>query len=75
MHSIQNEAYNSDPFDLEIFLVSEVKLYKREVYTFLNMLGDIGGLYDGLLILTCFLLTSYNASMFELEASKTLFKF
>ena len=50
-------------------------MYKREVYSFLSMIGDVGGLYDGLLILTGFLLTSYNASMFELTAAKTLFRF
>jgi len=39
------------------------------------MIGDIGGLHDGLLILTGILITSYNSIMFEITAVKTLFRF
>ena len=41
----------------------------------MSMIGDIGGLYDGLLLITSFLLVSYNATMFELDLAKTLFAF
>ena len=50
-----------------IRLDSEIKVFKREVYSFLDMIGDIGGLFDGLLIFTTFLLSTYNESMFELS--------
>jgi hypothetical protein len=39
------------------------------------MVGDIGGLFDGLLIVAGLLVIPYNASMFELSVSKILFKF
>jgi hypothetical protein len=39
------------------------------------MISDIGGLHDGLLISVGFLLTSYNAIMFEIAAVKSLFRF
>ena len=63
------------PFTIAIYLDHEEKLYKREVYSTLSMVGDIGGLFDGLLIVAGFLVTPYNASMFELSVSKILFKF
>jgi hypothetical protein len=39
------------------------------------MIGDIGGLNDGLFLIAYFLLTTYNASMFEHEVGTTLVKF
>ena len=39
------------------------------------MLGDIGGLYDGLLFITGFFISTYNASKFEKKLVKSLFKF
>jgi len=39
------------------------------------MVGDIGGLYDGLFLITGFLLRWYSTSMFEIDFVKTLFKF
>jgi len=39
------------------------------------MLGNIGGLFDGLLILIGFIFNFYDATMFELSLGKSLFKF
>jgi hypothetical protein len=39
------------------------------------MVGDIGGLYDGLFLITGFLLRWYSTSMFEIDFVKSLFKF
>jgi hypothetical protein len=58
-----------------ILLNTEEKLYKREVYSFLSLVSDIGGLRDGLLIVVGFLLASYNVSMYELFLVKTFFRF
>jgi hypothetical protein len=75
-HTIINEERNSyNPLTLDISLTNEEKLYKREVYSLLSMVSDIGGLYDGLLLVTSVLVISYNASMFELTAAKLLFRF
>ena len=50
-------------------------VFKRKVYSLLDMIGDIGGLNDGLFFFVGFLVTSYNNCMFDLELVKTLFKF
>ena len=39
------------------------------------MVGDIAGLYKGLVFITGFLLSAYNASKFEKELVKSIFKF
>ena len=39
------------------------------------MIGDIGGLYDGLFFILSFFLSAYNGSKFEKALVKTLFKF
>lgn len=74
---IENDpvAANTAIYSLFFKLKSEEKLYKRAVYTFLDLIGDVGGLYDGLLIITGFLMSSYNATFFEKALGEGLFKF
>ena len=67
--------YHSSLFTIVIYLDHEEKLYKREVYSTLSMVGDIGGLFDGLFLITGFLLRWYSRSMFEMDFVKALFKF
>jgi len=62
-------------FALFLSLKGEQKLYKRKVYSLLDMMGDIGGLHDALFLLASFLIGSYNASMLELALVRKLFKF
>ena len=69
-----NTASNNK-FSLWIEPSDELMLFHRKVYSFLDMLGDIGGLYDCLFLFVGFLVSSYNAHMFDLELVKTLFKF
>jgi hypothetical protein len=52
---------------MDILLDREEDLFKREVYSFLNMISDIGGLRDGLLLFTATLLGTYTASMLKLS--------
>jgi hypothetical protein len=40
-------------------------IFKRKVYTLLDMVGDIGGLYEGLAFLLGFFLNFYNDSHFR----------
>ena len=68
-------AQTTNPYSLYIKLKNEEKLYKRQVYTFLSMIGDVGGLYDGLLILTGVFMGFYNATFFKYELVKSLFRF
>jgi hypothetical protein len=39
------------------------------------MIGEIGGLNDGLIIITGFFLSIYNGAVFDSEIIKTLFLF
>ena len=41
-------AEEDDFFHLEIFLSPDRFMYKRSIYTFLDLLGDVGGLLDAL---------------------------
>ena len=74
-HSLTAEDFETSPFSLDIKYVSQVKTFKREVYSFLSMIGDIGGLYDGLILLTGIFLRTYNVSLFELDLIKKMFAF
>jgi len=56
-------------------LRDEQKLSKRKVFSAMDMMGNIGGLYDALFFITGFLLNSYNASMLDLELVTNIFKF
>ena len=56
-------------------LSGEEKVFKRQVYTFLDMISDIGGLNDGLIIITGFFLSAYNAAKFESAMTSSLFLF
>jgi hypothetical protein len=60
-----SQANNSmKTFTLRIILRRDEMVFKRKVYTLLDMVGDIGGLYDGLIVLVGFFLNFYNASHF-----------
>ena len=72
---LDSNRQGGHPFTLEISLKNEEKVFKRTVYSLLELVGDIGGLYDGLLFITSFFLRYYNASMFEQKLVETLFKF
>jgi hypothetical protein len=56
-------------------MVEESKLLKRQVYTLLDMVGDIGGLHDGLFFIVGFFVTLYNAAKFESALVLRLFRF
>ena len=60
---------------MEIKFTVQSKVIKRSVYTLLDMVGDIGGLHDGLLVITSLLLGIYNASVFDGALAGTLVKF
>ena len=64
-----------NPFSLIITLKNEEEVFKRQVYSILGMIGEVGGLYDGLLIITGFFLSAYNASSFAQELVRSLVKF
>ena len=41
------------------------QIYHRKVYSFLDMLGDVGGLSDGLFIIFRLFLASYSAFLYK----------
>ena len=55
-----------DVFSLLIFLSPDRIMYKRSIYSILDWIGDIGGLFDGLqfigsIIMGCYYLFSANS--------------
>ena len=60
---------------MQIKLSDKEKVIKRQVYTLLDMVGDIGGLHDGLIIIIGLFVTIFNSSMFEGALALSLFKF
>ena len=73
--SLTNIEMKSELFRLSIVLRDEQKLSKRKVFSAMDMMGNIGGLYDALFFIIGFLLNSYNASMLDLELVTNIFKF
>ena len=45
--------------NFEIKLNPDVKVFKRQIYTVLDVIGDIGGLLDGLTAIGGFLMTVF----------------
>ena len=58
---------------LHITLRGHETIFKRKVYTLLHMIGDVGGLYDGLIFLTGFFLNYFNDSHFKGAIMAALF--
>ena len=49
-----------NPFKLKFTLITNVKHNYRSIYTLLDFLGDIGGLFDALKVLGLFFIFGYN---------------
>ena len=48
-----------------IFSLSDIsKTYEREVYSFMEVLGDFGGLNDGVVIILAILMQIYSSRMY-----------
>ena len=72
---IDYEYPQNASFTLVIELSHEQLVFKRKVYSLLDMIGDIGGLYDGLFFIAGFLIRYFNHSTFDVALVTTLFKF
>ena len=59
---------------MKIMLQHDEKVVRRQVYTLLDMLGDIGGLHDGIFFIVSFFITIYNGSKFEAALVLRLFR-
>ena len=46
------------------YLADKSKTYEREVYTFMEMLGDFGGFNDGIMLFPAILMSIYSNKMF-----------
>ena len=71
---IQIDNFNSYTFSLTLILKGELKTFERQVYTLMSMIGDVGGLADGLFLLTGFFFSFYNSSLFGNELAGNLFR-
>ena len=55
-------------FNWAIFSLSDVeKTYEREVYSFMQALGDFGGFNDGIVIIPAILMSIYSQKMYLRE--------
>ena len=67
-----NNGYDAI-FTLNVYMNGTEKTFKRQVYTLLDMIGDIGALKEGLVFLLGFLINAYNKSYFQNAIMSTLF--
>ena len=54
-----------NPYSLVIKLDGQEKVYKRQVYTVLDMLGDIGGLFGFISEFAIVLMSFYHSAIFD----------
>ena len=50
---------------ITLTLSANKHIYERSVYTFFNLLGDVGGFNAAIIILPTFLMAIYNERMFQ----------
>jgi len=74
-HSYEDYNFIPATYTVKILLNEVEEQFTRKVYSFLNMLGDIGAVSGALGGILYFFSDFYNASMFEDALIKTLFKF
>jgi len=60
-------------FTMRVRLSRYEQFFKRKAYTLLDMIGDIGALYDGLIYLVAFFVSTYNNCHFLSSIMETLF--
>ena len=58
---------------IKLRLKGEEKEFKRKVYTLMDLIGDVGGFNDGLLILVGLIVNFYGSSMFERAIAQSIF--
>ena len=63
----------SSIFTMRVRLSRYEQFFKRKAYTLLDMIGDIGALYDGLIYLVAFFVSTYNNSHFLSSIMESLF--
>ena len=61
-------------FSLEICLGQAGKIFGRQVYTYMDCLGEIGGIYGILSLFLQLFLGAYNSQVFKIEAVRSNFK-
>jgi len=54
-----------------IGLSDDSKIYEREIYCLLDFIGDLGGLFDGLIFITSMIFGFFVPSLFQSEFIET----
>ena len=65
-----------DPFliyNSEIYLTKESFDYQRRIYGFFDLLGDLGGVTEAIVLIFAFIFIPISEHQFTIEASKMLF--
>ena len=68
-----NEKKSDYAFRLNINMGQAKKEYERTVYTIFQLIGDFGGLNDGLMFLVGFFFNFYNSTLFQSALAHNLY--
>ena len=68
--SIEDKTTESSPSNttkasFTVKLSDKKRNYERQVYTFMTLIGDIGGFYGAILTIPSLILSNYSKTMFE----------
>jgi len=61
-------------FNLDLSLDRKVKISTRRVYSLLDCLGDVGGFYDALFLISAFFVGTLPSDLFMAKLIRTLFR-
>jgi len=56
-------------------LTSDSKTVTRRIYSLFDMLGDVGGLNDALVLITSVILSGFTPAWFDVAKAKAIFKY
>jgi len=61
-------------FNLNLGMDKKVTISTRRVYSLLDCLGDVGGLYDALFLISAFVVGTLPSDLFMAKLLRTLFR-
>ena len=71
---VVTRPYLGTPLVSLVYIDSEVAQNKRSRYSFWQLLGDAGGLHDGLSLIVSFCVGPFASNLFQLDIGRTNFK-
>ena len=74
---MNHSSYFGNPIFLlsQILVSEEIEIYERTVFSFLDLTGQIGGIYELLEVIAAFFVGYYNNKIFNFELVKSINNF